>query len=251
MQRYKNKPFMKTNRLDLQHLRNEEHCQFHTEAMQLVESLGAQTLNIEVDFADYVKMNADELETLQQIHKSALSDQICDADKQRDIIFRGLTDAVKSAKNHFTPAWQQAAGKIAIVLNQYGNVARKSYNDETAAITKLLKELTENYSTESELIGLTDWIAELANRNNAFDTLQKTRYSEDAERTTLRMKQVRTDIDNLFRKILIRIDALIIVNGSTTYEPFVREINARIDKYATSIAIRKGKAAPAKETKVK
>jgi hypothetical protein len=251
MQRYKNKLFMKTNRFDLKSLRNEEHCQFHTEAVQLAETIGAQKLNIEADFADYVKLIIAEQEALQQIRKSALSDQIFDADELRDIILRGMADAVKSAMNHFSPAWQEAAGKITIVLDQYGNIPRKPYNDETAAINKLLKDLTGKYAAEVQLIGLTDWLTELAVRNNAFDTLMKTRYSEDAERTTLRMKQVRAEIDIIFRKILTRIDALVLINGSEAYEPFVREINARIDKYAASLAIRKGKAKPAKETEVK
>lgn len=238
---------LKTKRIDLIPMRNEEHYQFHAEVKALIVAAGPQKLNIADDFTDYSQLCNDELDALQLIRKSALSDQLEDADTKRDAVFRGLVDAVKSAKNHFVEAKKEAAARLSIVLDQYGNVARKPYNEESAAITKLLKELAEKHAPDAELLGLNDWVAELAARNNAFDTLMKSRFTEDAERTTLRMRQVRSTIDLQFRAILTRIDALVIVNGPAEYTAFVRELNARIDKYDNLVAVRQGKAAAVKD----
>lgn len=236
---------MKTNRMVFSALRNEEHYQFHSDVKALLAAGDPKILNIAADFADYEKLCNDELEALQLIRKSALSDQMEDADKRRDQVFRGFADAVKSARNHFDAGKKEAAARLNIVMEQYGNVARKPYNEETAAIVKLLKELTENYAADMEMLAITEWANELAARNNAFDTLMRSRFTEESERTTLHMKQVRNEVDAQLRKILTRIDALIIVNGLQAYDALVREINVRFDKYENTVAIRQGKAAAA------
>lgn len=232
---------MKTLKLDFKRLRNEEHFQFHSEVVGLVNRFGAQTLNIEQDFPTYFKLVGDEEEALLQIRKSVVSDQLSEADNKRDILYKGMSDLVKSALNHFNPVLQDSAAKVMLVLNQYGNVARKSHNDETAAIYKLVKELNEHHADEVQHLKLAEWLTELTARNNAFDLLMQSRFSEDAERTTLRMKAVRNEVDGLFRTIALRIDALITLNDPAVNPTFVRELNVRIEHYTVSLAIRKGK----------
>ena len=100
-------------------------------------------------------------------------------------------------------------------------------------------------------IQLIDWIAELERLNNAFIALEATRNSEEANRTELRMKTVRVDVDAAYNKIIKRINALIIVNGEAPYADFVKELNARIARAQDSIALSKGQAAKVTVTEVK
>jgi len=100
-------------------------------------------------------------------------------------------------------------------------------------------------------IQLIDWIAELERLNNAFITLEATRNSEEANRTELRMKHVRVDVDAAYNKIIKRINALIIVTGEGPYAAFVKELNARIARAQDSIALSKGQAAKTSATEVK
>jgi len=94
-----------------------------------------------------------------------------------------------------------------------------------------------------QILSIADWFTELGARNKKFDTLMKSRYSEEAEKTIKRMKQVRIEIDTAYRAIASRLDALMLLNGTAKYEAFVRELNARVDKYNNIIAQRKGLAA--------
>ena len=234
---------MKIITIKLTQLRNEEHFQFMTEFRDSVTQFNAQTLNIAEGFAQLQTLYAQELEALQVVRKSATTEQLTIADAERDAIFRGFDDSVKSLLNHFDPAKQQAAARLRVVLDQYGNIARKTYDEETAAIGKLVVEATGALAADIATLGLTDWIAELDRRNLAFDTLMKSRYTETSARTELRMRTVRLEIDAVYRTITNRLDALMLINSSAAYEPFVRELNARVDRYNDIIAQRKGRNA--------
>lgn len=234
---------MRTSKIDLSRLRNEEHFQFQTEFKASVAKYSAQALSIEALYATWEPLYAQELEALQVIRKSATTEQLAIADTERDEIFRGFADAVKSLLNHFSADKRMAASRVNVVLDQYGNVARKSYDEETAAITKLVQEANGALRADIATLGLADWIAELDTRNKAFDALMKSRYSEAAAKTELRMKQVRAEIDLVYRAIADRLDALMLLNGPAAYEPFVRELNTRVDRYNDIIAMRKGRNA--------
>lgn len=234
---------METTKIELARLRNEEHFQFQTEFTDLVTETGAEALNIETQFTAYQPLYAQENEALQVIRKSATTKELADADTDRDTLYRGLADAVNSGLNHFNADKRAASARLKIVFDQYGNVARKTYDEETAAITKLVQEATGTYSADVATSGLADWVIELDAKNKAFDALMKSRYSEEAGKTELRMKSVRLDIDAAYRDIINRLDALMLINGSANYEAFVRELNTRVEKYNNIIAQRKGRNA--------
>jgi hypothetical protein len=234
---------MKTLRIDLSHLHNEEHFQFNTEFKDLVLDLGAVAIDIETLFLAYMILYAQEEEALQVIRRSVTTEQLILVDTERDQIFSGLVSAVKSGLKHFNPESRLAASRLKIVLDQYGNVARESYDEETADCYKLVKEAQSTYADAIATLGLTDWIVQLNNVNQAFESLMKSRYSEEASKTEYRMKQTRLASDASLRTISKQIDALILVNGPTKYEAFVREFNARVEKYKLIIAQREGRNA--------
>jgi len=233
---------MEITKINLSNLRNEEHFQFQTEFKDLVIQTGASTLNIETQFTDYQILYDQEEEALQVIRKSATTEQLAEADTDRDILTRGATDAVKSGLNHFSEEKRMAAARLKILLDQYGNISRKPYDEETAAIYKLVKESQGPYAADVTTLDMADWFTELNTKNLAFETLMKSRYSEEAAKTELRMKQVRIDIDAGYRGIADRLDALMLINGTSGYEAFVRELNSRADKYNDILAQRKGRS---------
>lgn len=235
---------MKIKKVDLNRLRNEEHFQFHTDFNALTESYTAIALGIEAAFAAYQPLYNDENEALDLIRRSALTADIAAADALRDHTFRGLRDTIKSATSHFLAEKQQAAARLIVVLDHYGDLGRKSYDEETAAIGSFIDDLNE-LNADVTLLGLADWIAELQANNEAFDNLKKMRYTEGAGKTQLRMKEVRRQVDDAYGIITERIDALVIVNGAEAYEPYVNELNERIESYSNLLAQRIGRNAAA------
>jgi hypothetical protein len=234
---------MKIKRFRNEDLRNEEWFQFYTEFKEIIEERFPGTLNIEALFATFLILYANANETLEIIRKSATTEQLAEADTTRDIVFRGFYNAVQSALYHFDAMKRAAAKRLQVVLDHYGNIGRKSYDEETAAITNLLQDFTSAYASDIALLGLGDWLAQLDADNKAFRNLMKTRYTEDAGKTDLRMKDVRKDTDRIYRDIIDRIEALMLINGETEYAPFVKELNVRVERFADILAQRKGRAA--------
>ena len=212
-----------------------------TEFSDSVTRFDAQSLSIAKGFAQFETLLAQELDTLQVVRRSATTDQLATADAERDKLFRGFDDTARGMLNHFDPAKREAAARLRVVLDQYGNIARKPYDEETAAISKLVGEAGGALATDITTLGLTDWIAELDRRNQTFDALMKSRYTETAVRTDLRMREVRLEVDAAYHAMVDRLDALMLINGEEAYEPFVRELNARVDRYNDIIAQRRGR----------
>jgi len=239
---------MEIIQLNFSRLHNEEHFEFHNEFNMLVDKATPAALGIETQYSAYMFLYADEFEALGFIRKSHITDEIADADNLRDFTFRGMSDTVKAGGNHFNPLVRNAATRVQVVFDHYGNLTIKSYDDETASIKKFVSELKVKYAADVIILGIADWLDELQANNDAFVELQQSRNSKEAEKTQLRMRQVRLEVDAAFRTITNRINALIIVNGEGMYKSFVNEVNIQIDKYNNNLAIRSGQNA--KKTEV-
>lgn len=231
---------MKISDFSLSRLRNEEHLQFHTSFKNLVLLTTAAALKIDLLFSTYLTLFANEELALDKVGKSSITDELADADTARDDLFRGLADAVKSARNHFRAEVRAAAKRLQVVLDSYGNIAIKAYEAETGAINKLVIDFNETYAADMATVGLTEWVTELKAKNDAFDSLKNSRYSEEISKTQLLMSQERAKLDVTYREIVERINALIIVEGEANYAPFVDQLNHRIDEYSNMLAIRQG-----------
>lgn len=241
---------MKTARINLTNLQNEEHFQFQREFKSLVIRFDPETIGIEAAFGNYLPLYAREEEALDVIRKSAFTREIVRADKERDSIYRGFADAVKSARNHYNSEKKVAAKKFSILLRQYGNIARKTYDAASAAYIKLVDEANNSYATDIRTMELTEWISEIDKRNHAFDALMDRRYTEAATKTPIRMTQARADTDASYRAIANRLDALMVLSETASCMPFVLELNTCAERYRTNLAQRQGRAA-AKANKAK
>jgi hypothetical protein len=235
-------------RSDFSKFRNNEHFQCQTEFKALVEKFDPMTLKIEALFnLHYLPLYADEDKALIKIAKNSFSEERSEADRQRDNIFRGLDDATKAALNYFDPVVRKAAKRIRIPFDAFGNIAKLSLNEETAAIYNLLQELRTNYADEVRTIGLSLWLDQLETDNKAYEALVSSGYEEEAGKTELKIKQTRIEIDKVLRSIFERIEALILINGETGYTEFIRLLNIQLEKYDNILAQRQGIAKARKE----
>jgi hypothetical protein len=228
-------------RLDFKTLRNEAHVEYNNTFSALVEKYTSEALNIKELYDGYKPLFADEVSSLDTVRKSALTVEIDEQDNVRDGIFRGLAEAVKSALNHFKAEKRVAARKLEVIFANYGNIAAKTLDQETAAIDDLLRELDSGSSKPLvELLGLADWLDQLEAENNRFKQLMLDRYAETSQRPTVRMRDARAMVDKCLRQIFDRIDALAMVNGIAAFESFIKELNAVNERYKQILAQEKG-----------
>ena len=224
-------------------MRNDEHFQYMTEVKDAIKQFGgADKLLIKTVYDKFIPLYNQEDEALKKIMKSAITDEIEEADFYRDQIFRGLTHASLAALYHYKPDVQDAAKKLKIVFDTYGNLVPKPLNEETSAIYNLLQDLFMKYKEESMKAGIMDWMYELQAANNNFDNLVKKRYKESAEKTDLILTEVRKQVDAEYRNIIniVNVQAMI-ADDKTLFTDFIKYLNGIIDKYSIIIAQRQGR----------
>ncbi len=217
---------------------NEEHFQFQTDFKALVEQYTPQLLNIDAAWAIYQPAYTKEEAALDVIRKSTFTDDIARADGNRDSVVWGFENTVKGALNHFDLNKREAASRLLIVLENYGNIRRKSYDQETAAINSLLADLRGNYAVDVMVLMMEEWVNALEMANGEFVSLMQQRYSDEAGKPQYNMKTARTETDAAYRAITERINALTIVNGPDSYENFIIALNERIERYNNNVARR-------------
>jgi len=226
---------MKINAINTNRLRNDAHFQFHTENKNLIEEQTPQALKIELLFEEYVPLYNKVDIAFKKIVKSSITEQIQEADRLRDEIWKGLTDSNKTALRHFNPTVREAAKRIQIVFDTYGNIARKSLNEQTSATYNILQELEGKYATDVQTVGLWYWVAELKARNIAFANLVRDRVDESSLKVDTVLRKARIQLDEKYNAIVERINALVVVEGAENYEPFIRKLNINIAKYVLLI----------------
>ncbi|MDR2969959.1 MAG: DUF6261 family protein, partial [Tannerellaceae bacterium] len=209
---------MKIEILKLTNLRNDEHFEFFTEFIKQVNNAGAAPLKITKPFDALTLLFAEEDEALKKILKSGLTGLIHEADEARDTVFRGLSEANLAALNHFRADVHDAAVRLQIIFDTYGNVARKSVDEETSAVQNLLEELTQRHAADMQKVGLGEWAEELQRLNEEVRKLTMSRDDETTTRPSLVLRQVRGKVDGAYRKIVTRIDAFAVIEEMNSEE---------------------------------
>lgn len=215
----------------------------------LIEKQNPKTLGVEEQYKALLLQIATENEAISKIHKNTLTDNLLEADHQRDTTFSGLASMVKAAQNHFRQEVRESAKRIAVVFSKYGNVAIKPYDEESASINNLVAELEGNSAADAKLTNITEWIEELKANNDHFASLRTDRHSIEADKTQLKVKEERKKTDEIYRTIADRVNAQIIMNKEAAYRNFVNELNIRISSVTTVMA--QHKKVNTKQEKVK
>jgi hypothetical protein len=229
-------------RLDFAQLRNEAHVELNETVDRLIGNYPPEALGIVSQYQEYQPLFATEVSALDVIRKSEYTGGIYEQDRRRDEVFRGFAATVQSALYHFDPAKREAAARIGKIIETYGNIAAKGYDQETAAIDDLIRELATGESpARVSALALNDWIAQLAAENQTFKALMDERYKESSQRPATRMKAARLATDKALRNIFDQIEALALVNGIAAYQAFIKDVNAVLERYKNILAQDKGR----------
>jgi hypothetical protein len=152
-------------------LRNEAHYQFF-----------AAVIALAVKFPWIVEKPGDLSGLLQRLF--AKEDEVVDFIRKSDYSAK-IADAAPSLKN---------------LMKTYGNIIRKSYDEEPAAMTGLLQELEGAYAAKVVLIGgLSEWITEIRAASETVAELPALRNTEKAGKPHERMTNVRRETDSACR----------------------------------------------------
>jgi hypothetical protein len=230
-------------------LRNEEWFQLDTEFKNMVLKYTPGALSIDELFVLFLALYGDADTALEVIRKSSLTADINEAERKRNHLFHGLDTSIRGFLYHFDPTLQEASRNLIIVLDTFGNIAKKPADEATAAFYNLGQELLGPYRSYVEELQMVEWVEKLEAANHEYEQLVSLRNEEIVGRTTLRMKEIRKQVTEIYRQMAARIEANELLNpNQTPFAPFIDEWNGRIKHYKDILAQRKGrKAANTKE----
>lgn len=239
---------MEIQNLLLTRLRNEEHHQFMTEFSALVDKYSATALGISSQFTEFTAQYLAISEGLKLVQASAHTLKVTQADDERDETYRSLYLVLKGYCGHYDPSKRDAAHRLRLVFENFGELTTLPYAQETATIASLLGILASSSAADVALLGLTDWTNTFAEQNSYFNSLLQLRYDENANKPTVHIKTTRKAIDALYYSMIKRINSLIEVNGLANYANFATDINVRIAHYKQVLAMRNGRVTNGDET---
>lgn len=239
---------MEILKIKMYNLRNEEHFNLHSEVDELITRFTFEALKLQRHYPAYQIALGKEADALNVMKKSLYTKPLGDADTYRDSIVRGLEDTLEGACQHFKPHIALAAQTLKTVLDSFGDIPTKPYDQETAAINALLADLETTYPEQIAACRVTDWVGELKRANEAFEALVAERYTSETSKTPLKMKVVRKELDEAYKKVTKTIDSLVFIEGPEAYTDFVNELNQRIEKYNMRLKQRDGRNKKDNET---
>jgi hypothetical protein len=223
---------MKIQKVLTHSLRNDAHFQFHSDFRDAVVKFGAAKLKIAPQFEEWTRLYGREDEALKKIVKSALTQQIHDADKARDNTYLGMVEINTASLRHYDPQTAEAAVRLKIVFDTYGNITKKPIKEQTSAVYNILQELQGKYADDCAAVKIDGWVGKLAQENEALNKLMGDRYQESAAKTDVVLKEARKELDEAYKKICEIINVYVILEGADAYEEFIKTLNVIISKYA-------------------
>ncbi len=229
---------MKT--LKLTNLQNAEHLSLMSDILILLEQANIEEFtSFKEQIAKQVKLERSEQN---KIIKSIKTKAIKEMDKKRDKTFRGLTLRVHSEILSLDPEIKKSAENIKIVLDNYGNITRLNFENETTQIKNLLAVLnSEKYITSAQRIGISNWMNWLEETNNQLIEIYTARRNAYANRPKSNLINVRTESDRIFKDIRKTANALKVLKPTKELTVFIKKANISILKWKNILNKRKQK----------
>ena len=223
----------KIEAVKLRCLENDEHFHFMTGFNNLVISCPSAIMGSEVIYGIFKNtLMAEDLAF--RIEQGSSAAQTLDLlDKLRDKTWNAIKMRVKATTKSPFKIESDSAHKIYRILNRYGDVSSFTYSEQSIAIENITNDLLiPAIALHADMIGISEWVKELKYQNNNFIETFHAINSEFVGRESTDVKAVRTLIDPVYRQLIERINAMIILEfASPEVIDFSQNLNEIIKYY--------------------
>jgi hypothetical protein len=220
---------MKISKIYFRYLRNEAHYQFLLLVQKLLATyptVAAIVTGLLPRLNELIELEGQLVDALRS---SAYTERIAEADRRVDRNVTGINAVVTASLHHYDPAVVEAAKVLDLRLKSFrGEIEKKAYEEESAAVKILVADLQNVYAAQVALLNLNGWVAELTDAQNTFEQLFIQRNKELAARPNEKLREVRMAVDSVYHHIVERVDAYGILNGYDATASFVGELNREV-----------------------
>jgi len=235
-------------KLNINNLRNNEELSFMNEVQTSVKAAGtdAQHLNVNDAFTAFDASLGAFKSSIVSIQKSAITTQMTEKDGNRDNLFIGICEQVRTGLRHFSDEKRKAAEALIPVIDTYQGVYARPFDEESGFINNFLQEMElEKYKVFIETLNLKEWFTQLDAANDECIALTSQRTADVQTREAGEALKYRKALDITYNTLVMMINAQCMVNGEAKYKEVIDYINARIKHYEDVLAQRAGTTAAA------
>jgi hypothetical protein len=220
---------MKILTIRFSYLRNEAHYQFLLLLKKLFETFSSVASIVNALLQQFYPLLTLEGTLVDAVRSSEYTRQLAVADERLDRALSGLNMAINAALHHPDPNAVRAAERLEERMKAFrGDIEKKAYEEEAAAVKILVADLQGSYASQVSTLGLGVWVTEIASAQAAFEQIFLLRNAERASLSQEKMKDVRRQIEAVYRQIKERIEAYTVMNGEGTTGAFIRRLNDEI-----------------------
>lgn len=149
-----------------------------------------------------------EFALMEWVRKSVLTEKIAEADVRLDRALVALKAQVHALEYSLTTTIAEAAHRLSIMLNSYGNVYRKPYDEQMGDVLAIIAQMfNPSYAADVTTLGVGPLCAELVGAFTEFQKLFEERGADSLKKPEESFVTVRREIDKVYHKIAVKLDA--------------------------------------------
>jgi hypothetical protein len=213
------------------------HLDFFTKVSTLLsssdDSFKAAAGDLQTEFYSWLEH---EKATMRWLKKNTHNEHIAEAGRQIDRLLRGLNNAVMPAFYSSSLPMRHSAANIEVMLKQRAREMWEPYEEQANNVRSILVLLDGQYAEDAARIGVTYWVIELSAAFELFERLLKQRETEQFERPLYTIRNVRKGIEKVYLQIAEIINMNSVMNASSDFGAFVRQLNPDIERLNTEYA---------------
>lgn len=185
---------------------------------------------------------AAEDEALKISQKSLLTDEIAQADSDRDALYAGYKKAVEGFLAMPIADMAQAAKILSQHIKDYKINTADQLDKETGLLVNFISDLEDKYAAQVVKLGLTAFVTNLKEANERVRTLTLQRTNEKIGITVGALKTARTASDDAYHALVKMVNALALVFGEKDYTAFIDYVNTEVTHYKREVLGQKASA---------
>lgn len=178
---------------------------------------------------------AQENEDLMLSRKSALSDTIAEADRQRDAYYRGYRNEVRSFRSFPAGAQKTAADTLWQHMTDHGIEPKMQLDRETGLLTNLVEDLQGRLAPQVAALGLKPFVDGMKAANETVRTSLSGRDTEQSGLTLGALKASRAKTDEAYQSLVRRVNAHAEIEGAGDYFAFITYVNEQIKRFKEQV----------------
>ncbi|MDR2810197.1 MAG: DUF6261 family protein [Tannerellaceae bacterium] len=205
---------MKVIRISLSNLRIEEWFSLLSAFKNLLDFFGIDILNVAGFYALFIQLLEKVDKHLLILRKSVYTEELKEADKDRNKVFGSFCRVAKDSINLPAVAKKEAAKRLSNLLQQYKQYAMNGgYAEESSAIFNLLQDLDGKYAADVTLLGFGEWVTSLRQAEEKFLSIHSQRIQETIDKPVEPLPDIRKQIDQIYNSIVNVLEGKLLLDG--------------------------------------